>query len=103
MFKLTTQAAVQIQQAAKQGGTEGMALRFAARQKEDGTFDYLMGFDVAKEDDIQFDSEGIAIVMEPEQVPLLDETTMDYAQLDDGEMQFIFINPKDANYAPVTN
>jgi iron-sulfur cluster assembly protein len=38
--------------------------------------------------------------MEPEQMPLLDETTMDYAQLDDGEKQFIFINPKDANYTP---
>ena len=100
MFKLTPQAAQQIQQAAKQGGTEGMVLRFAAQQKEDGSFDYLMGFDEAKEDDIQFSSEGIAIVMEPEQVPLLDETTMDYAELDDGEKQFIFINPKDANYSP---
>ncbi len=103
MFKLTPQAAVQIQQAAKQGGTEGMALRFAANRKDDGTFDYLMGFDEAKDDDIQFNSEGITIVMEPEQVPLLDETTMDYAELDDGEKQFIFINPKDANYAPATN
>lgn len=102
MFKVTPQAAEQIQQAAKQGGTEGMALRFAAQQKEDGTFDYLMGFDEAKEDDIQFESEGIAIVMEPEQLPLLDETTMDYTELDSGEKQFIFINPKDANYKPPT-
>jgi iron-sulfur cluster assembly protein len=100
MFKLTPQAAEQIQQAAKQGGTEGMALRFAAQQKADGTFDYLMGFDEVKDDDIQFDSEGVTIVMEPEQVPLLAETTMDYAELDDGEKQFIFINPKDANYTP---
>ena len=103
MFKLTPKAAEQIQQAAKQGGTEGMVLRFAAQQKEDGSFDYLMGFDEANEDDIQFSSEGIAIVMEPEQVPLLDETTMDYAELDDGEKQFIFINPKDANYSPPTS
>ena len=100
MFKLTPQAAEQIQQAAKQGGTEGMALRFAAQRKEDGTFDYLMGFDEAKDDDIQFDSQGVTIVMEPEQMPLLDEATMDYAELDDGEKQFIFINPKDANFKP---
>ncbi|MDJ0806870.1 MAG: iron-sulfur cluster biosynthesis family protein [Gammaproteobacteria bacterium] len=103
MFKLTPQAAEQVQQAAKQGGTEGMALRFAAHRKEDGTFDYLMGFDEVKDDDIQFDSEGITIVMEPEQVPLLEETIMDYAELDDGEKQFIFINPKDANYSPAAN
>jgi iron-sulfur cluster assembly protein len=100
MFKLTPQAADQIQQAARQGGTEGMSLRFAARQKEDGTFDYLMGFDEAKDEDIQFESEGVSIIMEPEHMALLDETTMDYAELDDGEKQFIFLNPKDANYTP---
>lgn len=82
------------------GGTEGMALRFAAQQKEDGSFDYLMGFDDAKDDDIQFDSEGVSIIMEPEFFSLLDETTMDFAELDDGESQFIFINPKDSNYTP---
>lgn len=76
-----------------------MALRFAARKKEDGTFDYLMGFDGIKDDDIQFDSEGISIVMEPEHFSLLDETVMDFAELDDGEREFIFMNPKDSNYS----
>ncbi len=99
MFKITPRAAEQIRQAAKQGGTEGMALRFAARQKEDGTFDYLMGFDDAKDEDIQFDIEGVAVIMEPEHYSLLDETVMDFAELDDGERQFIFMNPKDSNYS----
>lgn len=100
MFKITPRAAQQIQQAAKMGGTEGMALRFAAQKNEDGTFDYLMGFDDAKDDDIQFDSEGVSVIMEPEFFSLLDETTMDFTELDDGENQFIFINPKDSNYTP---
>jgi iron-sulfur cluster assembly protein len=100
MFKITSRAAQQILQAAKMGGTEGMALRFAAQRKEDGSFDYLMGFDDAKEEDIQFDSEGINIVMEPEDYSLLDQTVMDFAELDDGESQFIFLNPKDSNYSP---
>jgi iron-sulfur cluster assembly protein len=100
MFKITPRAAQQVQQAAKMGGTEGMALRFAAQRKEDGTFDYLMGFDDAKDDDIQFDTEGISVIMEPEYFSLLDETTMDFTELDDGESQFIFINPKDSNYTP---
>jgi iron-sulfur cluster assembly protein len=100
MFKITPRAAQQIQQAAKMGGTEGMALRFAAQKKEDGSFDYLMGFDDAKDDDIQFDSEGISVIMEPEYYSLLDETVMDFTELDDGESQFIFINPKDSNYTP---
>ncbi len=100
MFKITPRAAEQILQAARQGGTEGMALRFAAQQKEDGTFDYLMGFDDAKEEDIQFSCEGVSIIMSPEYFPLLEETTMDFAELDDGESEFIFLNPKDKNYAP---
>ena len=99
MFKITPRAAEQIRQAANQGGTEGMALRLAARKKEDGTFDYLMGFDDVKDEDIQFDTEGVSIVMEPEYFSLLDETTMDFAELDDGEKEFIFLNPKDSNYS----
>lgn len=102
MFKLTEAAAEQVRESAKQGGTEGMVLRLAALQKEDGTIDYLMGFDEAREEDIQMISQGVEIVMSPEFVPVLDETTMDYVQLDDGEFRFIFINPKDANYTPPT-
>jgi iron-sulfur cluster assembly protein len=102
MFKITPRAAEQIQQAAKLGGTEGMALRFAAQQKEDGSFDYLMGFDDTKDEDIQFDTQGVSVIMAPEYYSLLDETTMDFAELDDGEKQFIFLNPKDSNYSNPT-
>ena len=49
-----------------------------------------------------FTSEGVKIVIAPEYVPLLDNTTLDFAQLDDGEMQFVFINPDDANYVPAS-
>ena len=100
MFKVTTNAAEKVKTAAQQGGTEGMALRFAAEQKPDGSIDYKMGFDEATEDDISFASEGVNIVMAPEYVPLLDQATMDYVELENGEFQFIFLNPKDANYQP---
>lgn len=100
MFKVTEAAAEQVRNAAQQGGTEGMALRLAAQRHADGTFDYRMGFDEVSEDDIRFASEGVEIVMAPEFVPLLDNTTLDFVALDEGESQFIFINPDDANYAP---
>jgi iron-sulfur cluster assembly protein len=100
MFKVTEAAAQQVKNAAQQGGTEGMALRLAAMKHADGTYDYRMGFDEISEDDIKFASEGVDIVMAPEYVPLLDNTTLDFVQLDEGESQFIFINPDDANYAP---
>lgn len=100
MFKVTPSAAEQVRSAAQQGGTEGMALRLAAQRHADGTFDYRMGFDEVSEDDIEMSCEGVKIVMAPEFVPLLDNTTLDYASLDDEESQFIFINPDDANYTP---
>ena len=100
MFKVTPQAAEQVRVAAEQGGTTGMALRLAAQQKPDGGIDYRMGFDEATEDDIRFDSEGVQIVMAPEYVPLLDAATLDFVELEPGDPQFIFLNPKDPNYSP---
>ncbi len=103
MFRVTRAAATQVRVAAQQGGTEGMQLRLAAQQKPDGSIDYLMGFDEATDADIRLTSEGVEIVMAPESVPLLDETLMDYVELEQGEYQFIFINPKDPNYSPPTD
>ena len=100
MFKVTEAAADQIRVAATQGGTEGLALRLAAMTKDDGSFDYRMGFDDVSEDDISFKSEGVEIVMAPEFVPLLDETTLDFVEIEEGEHQFIFLNPKDPTYVP---
>ena len=103
MFEITQSAAEQVLAAARQGGTEGMALRMAARRKEDGTFDYLMGFDDVKEEDIRVNSRGVEIVMSPEYVPLLDETVMDFVEIEEGDQKFIFLNPKDANYSPAAD
>jgi iron-sulfur cluster assembly protein len=103
MFKVTVAAAEQVLNAAKQGGTEGLSLRLAAQQRADGSIDYRMGFDDASEDDIQLTSEGIDIVMAPEHVPLLDDATMDYVEIEPGQYHFIFLNPKDADFSPPTD
>ena len=100
MFKVTPAAAVQVKIAAQQGGTEGLALRFAATRRQDGGFDYRMGFDEASEDDIRFNSEGVEIVMAPEHVPLLDSATLDFVELESGDKQFIFLNPQDPSFVP---
>ena len=103
MFKMTETAANQVRAAAKQGGTEGMALRMAASKKEDGSFDYLMGFDQLKDEDFRVTSQGVDVIMAPEHIPLLEETVMDYVEMEKGDFRFIFINPKDANYTPPTD
>ena len=100
MFKVTSTAAQQVREAARQGGTEGMALRLAAQQRPDGTFEYQMGFDEATDDDICFSSEGVEVCIAPEYVPLLDVTVMDYVEIEPGEHRFIFLNPKDPSYVP---
>ncbi|MFP4494391.1 MAG: HesB/IscA family protein [Halochromatium sp.] len=100
MFKLTTAAAEQVLKAAKEGGTEGLSLRLAASQQADGNIEYRMGFDAPNEEDIRFQSEGVDIVMTPEDVPLLDETLMDFVEIEPGQPHFIFLNPKDPNYQP---
>lgn len=100
MFKLTATAAAQVLKAAHQGGTEGMSLRLAAAQKPDGEIVYRMGFDEYTEDDIRLTCEGVAVVMTPEQVPLLDQATLDYVEIEPGQFHFIFLNPKDPNYRP---
>lgn len=100
MFKVTEPAAEQIRNAAQLSGADGMSLRLAAHTRPDGSIEYKMGFDEGTDEDIVFKSEGISIVMEPEYVPLLDETLLDYVELDEGGRQFIFHNPRDPNYTP---
>ena len=102
MFKVTPAAAAQVSLAAQQSGAEGLALRLAAMTKDDGSFDYTMGFDEPTEDDIRFRSEGVDIVIAPEYVPLLDQATLDFVELEAGDFQFIFLNPLDPNYVPPT-
>ncbi len=101
MFKITLAAADQIRKATQNGGTEGMALRLAVQQHSDGRFEYRMGFDDEQEADIVFQSEGVAIIMEPEYVPLLEETVLDFVALEgEQDQQFVFLNPKDPYYQP---
>ncbi|MEJ1353269.1 MAG: iron-sulfur cluster assembly accessory protein, partial [Candidatus Sedimenticola sp. (ex Thyasira tokunagai)] len=87
-------------EAAKQGGTEGMALRMAARKKDDGSIEYIMGFDEEREQDTRVDADGTSIVISPDSVALLEEAVMDYVEMAEGDFRFIFLNPKDPTYVP---
>ena len=102
MFKLTAAAAEQVLKAARQGGTEGLPLRLAASQSADGSIDYRMGFDELTEDDIRMSCEGVEVILAPEHVPLLDQATMDYVEIEPGQFHFIFLNPLDPTYKAPT-
>jgi iron-sulfur cluster assembly protein len=100
MFKLTDAAADQVQRAAREGGAEGMALRLAARRKEDGSIEYLMGFDEANEEDIHVKAGDVDVVLAQEYEVLLKNTVMDYVEMEPGDFRFIFLNPNDDHFVP---
>lgn len=99
MITITPEAAKQIRHSAKEGRMEGMALRIAAQRNPDGSIHYGIGFDdVSRDGDNRFNSEGIEIVVSPVSLDLVAGMTIDFVELDDGKMEFVFLNPNDANY-----
>lgn len=103
MFTITPAAAEQIRKAAEEGQMTGMPLRIAARREEDGSIQYAMGFaDDQTENDHVDDESGVVVIIAPISFELLSETTLDYVQLDNGEYNFVFLNPLDPNYTPPT-
>lgn len=100
MFTLTTAAAEQVLNAATESGTEGLPLRLAAARTADGSIDYRLGFDDVTEDDIRLNCAGVEVIMTLENVPLLNDATMDYVEIEPGQFHFIFLNPQDPHYRP---
>ncbi len=97
MFTLTSAAARQIQQAATDSGANDMALRIAARPESDGSVQYGMGFDDATDNDMKLVLEGVAVLIAAQHQDLLDDTVLDFVELEPGEFNFIFV---DASVAP---
>jgi Fe-S cluster assembly iron-binding protein IscA len=95
MIQVTPDAARQIRVAAATADAEGLALRIAARRDADGSLHYAMGFDEARSGDVPIESEGIALVVSPDQAALVDGMTIDYVELVANDFRFIFINPND--------
>lgn len=100
MITVSKAAAEQIKESAKQSNAEGLGLRLAAQQKEDGSLEYAMGFaDRDMDDDVFFETEGVKIIVSANCYELLKNTELDFVKLDDiEEMQFIFKNPNDPDY-----
>lgn len=100
MFTLSSAAARQIQQAAIASGAQEMVLRIAARVDADGSMQYGMGFDDPNDEDMKLDLDGVAVVIADEHQELLNETLLDYVELQPGEFNFIFIDGRQPRGAP---
>jgi len=97
MFEVTPNAAEQIFKSAKQSDIQGQALRIDARETADKGFEYLIGFDDIKPDDVHIVTSGIDVVFTQSCKALLNGATMDFVKIE-GEMNFIFLNPNDPTY-----
>jgi len=100
MITITPRAAEQILKSAQQAGLKEACLRLAARLGDKGAIEYGMGFDDKTEGDMQVVARDIKVLISPGSVELLTGATLDYVELNPGELRFIFINPNDPSHKP---
>jgi iron-sulfur cluster assembly protein len=92
MFTVTPAAANQIRKAAAEGGMADLALRVAARQEADGSITYGMGFDEPGDGETPaLQADGMVVLIATPSRPLLQDTQLDFVELDPGDFRFIFI------------
>lgn len=92
MFTLTAAAAARIRQSAAEGGMGELALRVAARRESDGSITYGMGFDEPGEgEQPSLQSDGVTVLIASSSMPLLQDTQLDFVELEPGEFNFIFV------------
>jgi len=100
MITVTPRAAEQIGRQVREAGLKGQGLRLAARRGEQGSIEYGMGFDEAAEDDVKVAAGDVVLLVSPACTELLSGATLDYVELNPGEMRFIFLNPNDPSHKP---
>ena len=98
MIYVTDSAAEQIRVAAEQSDARDLPLRLAASRREDGSIDYVMGFDEMRENDQSVKTANVIIIYNPVSGALMDGMTMDYVEIEPGKKDFIFLNPNDPHY-----
>jgi len=98
MITITSSAAKQIRKASDQADAGDMYLRLAARLEEDGGIEYGMGFDDMGPNDQIYTSEGVDVLISDSCKELLRGATLDYAEVNPGQPEFIFYNPNDSRH-----
>ncbi|MEN9841317.1 MAG: hypothetical protein RL376_1117 [Verrucomicrobiota bacterium] len=81
MLTLTTRAALQIRAMQKEQSAEDKLLRVLVESGGCSGFQYGMSFDAPKPDDERYESEGVAMIVDPASAAYLSGTRIDF---DDG-------------------
>lgn len=98
MFTVTKEAAAELKRSMAHHDFDDMPLRVAAQKNDEGAIDYQMGFDEAGPGDAMFGCNGIDVVIANDHKVLLNGTKLDFVEIDEGDKQFIFLNPNDPTY-----
>lgn len=93
MITITPSAAEQIRAALAESEEEGLYLRIAARHTPDGSIEFGMGLDEVRENDMNFNCEGVDVLLGPSSRDLLVGVSLDFVEYQPGEFRFIFIPP----------
>ncbi len=96
MITITDAAAAQIRAANNNPDVFEMILRVAAYQEDDGSVNFGMGFDTEREADEHLVVNGIELLIASTSTPYLQGVTLDFVELNPGDMRFIFIPPYSA-------
>lgn len=102
MFNVTTAAAQELRAAAVRSSAAGMALRIAARQTADGSIEFGMGFDEEREDDVPAQFDELTVLIGAPSQPLLDDTVLDFVEVEPGQFDFVFMPSAAADTAPAS-
>ena len=104
MISLSTPALEQIRHSAESGGMQSIPLRIAVKKLDDDSLHYAMGFDEKKlPGDTFYNFDGVDLVVSTGSKDLTDGMTIDYVELEQGKLEFIFLNPNDPAYVAPTS
>ena len=100
IFEISDSAAEQIKKSSESSKSSEWPLRIAVNVDSNGKFNYRMGFDNSKEEDLRLKVNGIEIIISPDCMIHLKNCKLDYVKLEEGKNEFIFLNPNDPAFSP---
>ena len=103
MFSVSKEAAAELKRSMAHHDFDDMPLRIAAQKNPEGAIEYQMGFDEAGPGDVMIGCRGIDVIIAKDHKVLLNGTSMDFVELEDGNKHFIFLNPNDPTFVPPTD
>ena len=100
MFDVSKAAADEIRRSIDLSDADGMGLRIAVQRQPDGGISYRMGFDERAPGDLVVQVRSIDVLIASGDRTLLEGTSMDFVEIEDGQHDFIFLNPNDPHFIP---